>query len=179
MSNSSNQLEEIKTLISSGSKCLAYSTLLHFQEQSSDDPTSIQALAGIPQTLLSLIVADISDDDEEIVALALKCLGFMIYHPSLVALGSLRQQKMKSVCNLGVWCISIQQFNAPFLDSHYNSLLQAVVHALDNPVGSLSTTFEAIQAFIKLASNLSERMRDSSHLWAPPIYRRLLSFDKK
>ena len=65
MSNSSDQLEEIKTLISSGSKCLAYSTLLHFQEQSSGDPTSIQALAGISQTLLSLIVADISDDDEE------------------------------------------------------------------------------------------------------------------
>ncbi|KAK9993028.1 hypothetical protein SO802_022731 [Lithocarpus litseifolius] len=86
---------------------------------------------------------------------------------------------MKSVCNLGVWCISIQQFNAPFLDSHCNSLLQAVVHALDNPIGSLSTTFEAIQALIKLASNLSERMRDSSHLWAPPIYRRLLSFDKE
>ena len=65
MSNSSDQLEEIKALISSGSKCLAYSTLLHFQEQSSGDPTSIQALAGISQTLLSLIVADISDDDEE------------------------------------------------------------------------------------------------------------------
>ena len=65
MSNSSDQLEEIKTLISSGSKCLAYSTLLHFQEQSSGDPTSIQVLAGISQTLLSLIVADISDDDEE------------------------------------------------------------------------------------------------------------------
>ena len=34
-------------------------------EQSSGDPTSIQALAGISQTLLSLIVVDISDDDEE------------------------------------------------------------------------------------------------------------------
>nr|XP_023896732.1 uncharacterized protein LOC112008629 [Quercus suber]POE55596.1 telomere-associated protein rif1 [Quercus suber] len=193
MSNSSDQLEGIKALISSGSKCLAYSTLLHFQEQSSDDPTSIQALAGISQTLLSLIVADISDDDEEIAALALKCLGFMIYHPSLVAVIAvddanlviqslvrlITTTKMKSVCNLGVWCISIQQFNATFLDSHYNSLLQAVVHALENPVGSLSTTFEAIQALIKLASNLSKRMRDSSHLWAPPIYRRLLSFDKK
>ena len=65
MSNSSDQLEEIKALISSGSKCLAYSTLLHFQEQSGDDPTSIQALAGISRTLLSFIVADISDNDEE------------------------------------------------------------------------------------------------------------------
>ncbi|KAK4573584.1 hypothetical protein RGQ29_031509 [Quercus rubra] len=178
MSNSSDQLEEIKALISSGSKCLAYSTLLHFQEQSSGDPTSIQALAGISQTLLSLIVADISDDDEEIAALALKCLGFMIYHPSLVAVIAvddanlvmeslvrlITTTKMKSVCNLGVWCISIQQFNAPFLDSHYNSLLQAVVHALDNPIGSLSTTFEAIQ---------------TCHIYGLLQYRRLLSFDKK
>uniref|UniRef100_A0A7N2MLH5 Telomere-associated protein Rif1 N-terminal domain-containing protein n=1 Tax=Quercus lobata TaxID=97700 RepID=A0A7N2MLH5_QUELO len=174
MPNSSDQLEEMKALISFGSKCLAYSTLLHFQEQSSGDPTSIQALAGISQTLLSLIVADISDDDEEIAALALKCLGFMIYHPSLVAVIAvddanlviesivrlITTTKMKSVCNLGVWCISIQQFNAPFLDSHYNSV-----------AGGCSC--------LDKASNLSERMRDSSHLWAPPIYRRLLSFDKE
>ncbi|KAK9998331.1 hypothetical protein SO802_017934 [Lithocarpus litseifolius] len=59
------------------------------------------------------------------------------------------EQVLESVCNLGVWCISIQQFNAPFLDSHYNSLLQAVVHALDNPIGSLSTTFEAIRVLVK------------------------------
>jgi hypothetical protein len=68
MSNSSDQLEEIKLQISSDSranKCFAYSTLLHFQEQSSDDPASIQALAGLSQSLLSLFVADISDDDEE------------------------------------------------------------------------------------------------------------------
>lgn len=52
---------------------------------------------------------------------------------------------MQSVCNLGVWCISIQQFNKQILASHFHSLLQAVVHALDNPIGSLSTTFEATQ----------------------------------
>ncbi|KAF5459194.1 hypothetical protein F2P56_023172 [Juglans regia] len=170
MANSSDQLEKLKVLISSGSradKCYAYSSLLHFQEQSSDSSASIQALAGSSRTLLSLIVADISDDDEEIAAQALKCLGFMIYHPSLVAavvvddailvIESLVKlivtTKMKSVCNLGVWCISIQQFRAPFLHAHFDSLLQAVVHALNNPIGSLSTTFEAIQAVMKLKTS--------------------------
>ncbi|XWS27046.1 hypothetical protein CRYUN_Cryun26dG0082900 [Craigia yunnanensis] len=117
----------------------------------------------------------------------------MIYHPSLVAtipaedgklvLESLVKlisvTKMKSVCNLGVWCISIQQFDAALLAACFDVLLRAVIHALDNPIGSLSTTFEAMQAVAKLAAPLSEMMRESSHLWAPPIYRRLLSIDKR
>ncbi|KAJ0959775.1 hypothetical protein J5N97_000533 [Dioscorea zingiberensis] len=37
------------------------------------------------QSLLRRIVADIHDDDEEIAAQALKCLGFMIYHPAIVS----------------------------------------------------------------------------------------------
>ena len=32
---------------------------------------------------------------------------------------------------------------------------------------------------MKLAAQLTEKMGDSSHIWAPPIYRRLLSNDKK
>jgi telomere-associated protein RIF1 len=32
---------------------------------------------------------------------------------------------------------------------------------------------------MKLSGQLSEQMRDSSHIWAPPIYRRLLSTDKR
>lgn len=32
---------------------------------------------------------------------------------------------------------------------------------------------------MKLASLLSESMRELSHIWAPPIYRRLLSLDKR
>lgn len=52
---------------------------------------------------------------------------------------------LQSVCNLGVWCISIQQLDADILAVHFQSLLLAVTHALDNPNGSLSTTFEAIQ----------------------------------
>lgn len=134
-----------------------------------------------------------------------------------------------------MWCISIQQLSEALLAPHFHSLLRAVVYAIDNPIGSLSTTFEAIQvrsavtyshaqfralfsstmdymrfwlnnscdimgfrfgcaivltftlyvslllwqAVVKLASLLNENMRDLSHIWAPPIYRRLLSFDKR
>lgn len=53
--------------------------------------------------------------------------------------------ELQSVCNLGAWCISIQQLNNQIIASHFHSLLRAVVHALDNPMGSLSTTFEATQ----------------------------------
>ncbi|XP_015894129.1 uncharacterized protein LOC107428164 isoform X1 [Ziziphus jujuba] len=194
MSNFSDQLDEIKTLLSSNiNKAFAYSTLLHLQEQSSNTQASIQILAESCQSLIPLIVADVHEDDEEIATQALKCLGFMIYHPSLVAPISVDEAnlvldslvklitttKMKAVCNLGVWCISIQQFNYQLLASHFHPLLQAVVHALDNPIGSLSTTFEATQAVMKLAVQLDEKMRDMSHVWVPPIYRRLLSFDKK
>ncbi|KAK2992149.1 hypothetical protein RJ640_017071 [Escallonia rubra] len=87
--------------------------------------------------------------------------------------------KLKSVCNLGVWCISIQQFDASLLTAHFGPLLWAIVHALDNPIGSLSITFEAVQAVMKLATQLSEKMRDASYIWAPPIYRRLVSPDKR
>ncbi|XVF34599.1 hypothetical protein REPUB_Repub18cG0072500 [Reevesia pubescens] len=196
MSNFSDQIEEIKTLMSSNSKTnrsFGYSTLLHLQEQSTDSAPSIQALAQSSRCLIALIIADIHDEDEEIAAQALKCLGFMIYHPSIVATVSAEDTKlvleslaklitvtkMKSVCNLGVWCISIQQFDAALLAACFDALLRAVVHALDNPIGSLSTTFEAMQAVAKLAAHLTEMMRESSHLWAPPIYRRLLSLDKR
>ncbi|MCH96847.1 telomere-associated protein RIF1, partial [Trifolium medium] len=83
----------------------------------------------------------------------------MIYHPSVVStlrvddvnlvLDSLSKlittTKLKTVCNLGVWCLSVQQLGVSFLVNHFHSLLRAIVHALDNPMGSLSTTFEATQ----------------------------------
>ncbi|KAL2929702.1 Telomere-associated protein RIF1 [Bienertia sinuspersici] len=87
--------------------------------------------------------------------------------------------RIKVVCNLGMWCISIQQLDASYLTSHFDSLLRAIVHSLDNPVGSLSITFEAIQAVMKLATQITEKMKDSSDIWAPSIYRRLLSADKR
>ncbi|XP_048421715.1 telomere-associated protein RIF1-like [Pyrus x bretschneideri] len=114
-------------------------------------------------------VADVRNNDEEIATQALECLGFMIYHPSIVAeiaaddvkfvLDSLAKllttTKMKSVCNLGVWCISIQQLSTPLLAAPFHSLLLAIVHAIDNPISSLSTTFEAIQAVIAYMGSFS------------------------
>ncbi|XP_057537577.1 uncharacterized protein LOC130815209 isoform X1 [Amaranthus tricolor] len=198
MSNFLDQLNQIKSLISSSSKSeksFAYSTLQHLQELSNSDDSLIQFLVDHNIAFLSSIVSDIciDDADEEIFSLALKCLGFIMYHPSLVAATPkeyvdrvlesqarlITKTKIKVVCNLAVWCISVQQLDASSLASHFDPLLRAIVHSLDNPFGSLSTTFEAIQAVMKLATQLSEKMRDKSSIWAPPIYRRLLSADKR
>lgn len=68
MLNFSDQLDEIKSLIYSGTKAnksFAYSTLLHLQQQSSDSRASIQTLVRTSQSLIHPIVADIQDDDEE------------------------------------------------------------------------------------------------------------------
>ncbi|TKY54818.1 Telomere-associated protein RIF1 [Spatholobus suberectus] len=193
----SEEIQQIHTLISSDdkfNKSSGYSALFQFQQHSCLNPSSLQSLAHSSQSIISSIVSDISHvHDEEIAAQALKCLGFMLYHPSVVSvlhvedanlvLGTLTKlittTKLKSACNLGVWCLSVQQLGASFLVTHFHSLLRAIVHALDNPMGSLSTTFEATQAVMKLSGQLSEQMKGSSHIWAPPIYRRLLSTDKR
>ncbi|XP_054821010.1 uncharacterized protein LOC129319925 isoform X2 [Prosopis cineraria] len=196
MTNSSDEIHQIKSLITSNDisiKSLGYSTLLHFQQHTAHNPSSIQSLAECSRTLICSMVSDIHDDDEEIAAQALKGLGFMIYHPVTVA--TLRVEdaslvleslvklitttKLKSACNLGVWCISVQQIDASIIATHFHFLLLAIVHAFDNPMGSLSTMFEASQAVIKLAAQLRDEMRSSSHIWVPPIYRRLLSTEKR
>lgn len=68
MANFTEQLEEIKTLLSSHSmsnKPFAYSTLLHLQEHSTSDPSLIQSLANLSHSLLSSILMDIFNGDEE------------------------------------------------------------------------------------------------------------------
>lgn len=70
---------------------------------------------------------------------------FMIKFLPLKVLSGMSVSLLQSVCNLGMWCISMQQFDGSLLNAHFQSLLKAIVHALDNPFGSLSTTFEAIQ----------------------------------
>ncbi|KAI4380464.1 hypothetical protein MLD38_006652 [Melastoma candidum] len=197
MSEFSAELEEILALTASpnvdGNRTLAYSKLLCLQGRSSDNPSSIRALGESCGSILPHLVSDIPADDEEIAALALKCLGFMIYHPMIVAvipgnvagevLASIaevaRTTKMKLVCNLGMWCISMQQLDEEAIRGHFQLLVMAVVHAIDNPFGSLSTTFEAFQAVIKLVEQTDQMMRESSDLWLPPTYRRLLSDDKR
>uniref|UniRef100_A0A0A9H4J1 Uncharacterized protein n=1 Tax=Arundo donax TaxID=35708 RepID=A0A0A9H4J1_ARUDO len=56
--------------------------------------------------------------------------------------------RIKSACNLGVWCISVQQLEPLIIEDRAELLLTAIVHALDNPFGSLSTTFEGAQVIL-------------------------------
>ncbi|VFQ67392.1 unnamed protein product [Cuscuta campestris] len=182
---------------SSPSKSAAYSTLLHLQQLSSTssaDPVLITLLADSSSSLLQSILVDIFDRDEEMISVqALKCLGFMIYHPSILAsikcedssfiveslVKVITTTKIKWVCNLGLWCISMQQFTTTLLDTHFHALLRAISYGLANPMGSLSITFEAMLAVMKLAGSMGEKMRNSSNIWVPPLYRRLASDDKR
>ncbi|XP_020591957.1 uncharacterized protein LOC110032622 isoform X2 [Phalaenopsis equestris] len=185
------EIEEIKTLISAD-KSLAYSSFLQLQRNSAEDTLSMETLTLCSPPLLPAILSDIFHQEEEIAAQALKCLGFMMYHPSLVssipdasrsALDSLARlivtTKMKAICNLGVWCFSIQQLDGFIIECCIDTILGAVYYAIDNPFNSLSTTFEAIQAVMKLATQLPNKLRVAANQWLPPIYRRLISYDKK
>ncbi|KAJ7526714.1 hypothetical protein O6H91_16G019400 [Diphasiastrum complanatum] len=85
---------------------------------------------------------------------------------------------MKILCNLGIWCISVQRFDATLLSLHVKVIIEALVHAVDNPFGSLAVTFEAFQAVKVLNDRVSNDMKEFSHVWVPPLYRRLLSLSK-
>lgn len=127
MADFREQIEEIKALLSSQKKAVAYPKLLHLQEISAAETSAVETLADSSHAILSFVVADISDNDEEMfvfpylslcftkylvfvfplnlmtmfllswkkwlglnlsvirAAQALKCLGFMIYHPIVVA----------------------------------------------------------------------------------------------
>ncbi|KAI0511087.1 hypothetical protein KFK09_011709 [Dendrobium nobile] len=186
------EIEKIKALILVD-KSLAYSSFLLLQRNSAEDTSSMEILALYSPPLLPALLSDIYHQEEEIAAQALKCLGFMLYHPSLVssisegasraALDSLARlivtTKMKAICNLGVWCVSVQQLDTFLIELCIDSVLGAVEYAIDNPFGSLSTTFEAIQALMKIVTQLPNKLREIANLWLPPIYRRLVSYDKK
>ncbi|KAM0828422.1 hypothetical protein ACQ4PT_067567 [Festuca glaucescens] len=174
-------------------RATAYARLLYLQRTYADDPSAAADLAAAsPFALLPLLLRDAANHDEEVAASALKCLGFALYHPVLVSTitGQLAQSvlatlvqlimttKMKAICNLAVWCISVQQLEASVVEDKASTLLTAIAYALDNPFGSLSTTFEAVQATMKLGSQNPKGMRDLSSMWVPPIYRRLLSSEK-
>ncbi|PNT76424.1 hypothetical protein BRADI_1g48030v3 [Brachypodium distachyon] len=174
-------------------RATAYARLLHLQRACADDPSAAADLAAAsPSALLPLLLRDAADHDEAVAASALKCLGFALYHPVLVSTipGQMAQlvlttlvqlimtTRMKAICNLGVWCISIQQLDPLIIEDRATPLLTAIVYAIDNPFGSLSTTFEAAQATMKLASQIPKGMWDLSSIWVPTIYRRLLSADK-
>ncbi|WOK91616.1 hypothetical protein Cni_G00307 [Canna indica] len=187
----SRQIEEIKTL---PERSTAYVALLQLLRSGAPDhPPSVEALSRSSPSLLHLLLSDIHHCDEETAAYALRCLGFMLYHPSIVetipeevailALESLVKlittTKMKAICNLGVWCVSIQQISGLVVEPRLALILKAAIHALDNPFGSLSTTYEATQVLMKLSTQYGVEMRSMSNIWVPPLYRRLISNDKR
>ncbi|OEL34217.1 hypothetical protein BAE44_0004760 [Dichanthelium oligosanthes] len=184
---------EVAEIAAELDRAAAYAWLLHLQRGCADDPSAAADLAAeLPSPILPLLLRDAADPDEAVAGSALKCLGFALYHPVLVSTISaqmaqaildtlvqlIMNTRMKSVCNLGVWCISVQQLEPLIIEDRADPVVTAIVHALDNPFGSFSTTFEAAQAVMKLACQSHKRMRDLSSLWVPPIYRRLLSADK-
>ncbi|KAL6606115.1 hypothetical protein ACP70R_041768 [Stipagrostis hirtigluma subsp. patula] len=185
---------EVAEIAADPDRAAAYARLLHLQRGCADDPSAAADLAAeSPSTLLPLLLRDAADPDEAVAASALKCLGFALYHPVLVSTISVQvaqlvldtlvhlimNTQMKSACNLGVWCISVQQFEPWIIEDRVAPVLTSIVHALDNPFGSLSTTFEGAQAIMKIAGQSPKRMKDLSSLWVPPICRRLLSSDKQ
>ncbi|XP_042447618.1 uncharacterized protein LOC122032392 isoform X1 [Zingiber officinale] len=184
------QIEEIKTLTD---RAAAYAALLQaLHRGASDHPPSLEALADSFPYLLPLLLSDIHHFDEETAAYSLKCLGFMLYHPSLVtrisedgailALESLAKlitiTRMKHICNLGVWCFAVQQIGPSAVKFCLHLILEAIIHALDNPFGSLSITYEATQALMAL-SKFSVEMRSMSNIWVLPLCRRLISNNKR
>ncbi|KAG6469392.1 hypothetical protein ZIOFF_074107 [Zingiber officinale] len=183
------QIEEIKTLTD---RAAAYAALLQVLHRgASDHPPSLEALADSFPYLLPLLLSDIHHFDEETAAYSLKCLGFMLYHPSLVTrisglkmpsffpnflclvfdvsceCAGLRRGRrdpgpgiaceadnynkdegwtLLHICNLGVWCFAVQQIGPSAVKFCLHLILEAIIHALDNPFGSLSITYEATQA---------------------------------
>lgn len=75
MANFTDQLKKIKTLLTPSAdipcddqiskKPFAYSTLLHLQEQATNLPPLIQFLVDSFNSLLSFILFDVSNHDEE------------------------------------------------------------------------------------------------------------------
>jgi hypothetical protein len=73
----------------------------------------------------------------------------LVFNSCFILFNSLLQ----SVCNLGVWCVSVQQLEPLVIQDQTTPLLTAIVHALDNQFGSLSTTFEAAQVILNVYLN--------------------------
>ena len=52
---------------------------------------------------------------------------------------------MQRVVALAAWCVSQQQLPPGMLRPHLTSMLTALRHALDNPMGSMAVVVEAMQ----------------------------------
>lgn len=66
MVDSGERIEEIKALLSSQNKPLAYAKLLRLQEVSAGvDSSAVETLVASSRAILFFLVIDISDNDEE------------------------------------------------------------------------------------------------------------------
>ncbi|EFJ17162.1 hypothetical protein SELMODRAFT_421171 [Selaginella moellendorffii] len=135
---------------------------------------------------------DASSRNSLLASSALRCLGFFISNWSYVeklpddlastilltfvkiATGSSEKLQLK----LSMWCVSVQQFKASIIENHFENLINAVVCAVNNHLGSLSVIFEALQALRFVVFIAPAKARAHAHVWAPPLYTRLVSMDK-
>eukprot|EP01018_Ginkgo_biloba_P014572 Gb_29908 [translate_table: standard] len=94
MANASSEIQEILRMFacseSQPERSDTYARLLQHEEQLGDQTQAIQELCDHLPTFVNHILRDISSEDEEIAAQALKSLGFIVYHPTLVAAISVR-----------------------------------------------------------------------------------------
>lgn len=91
---------------------------------------------------------------------------------SLVEL--VRCTNSKEMCKSGMEGILGPQFELHVLSSQLPFVLEGIFQALNNATLSTSDAFEALNQF---GIRLADRMKELTHLWAAPIYERLLSPD--
>lgn len=120
----------------------------------------IFCLGNILSRILMSILNDLKETKEDISHSALKTLGYLIHSSSLVGSFSESEQNQilkeliqiihqapnKMLCNLAVWCLSVQNFpKASFVQPNIlNDVLKSVVHAIETPFKSSTIELEAI-----------------------------------
>ncbi|KAH7426932.1 hypothetical protein KP509_10G022500 [Ceratopteris richardii] len=144
--------------------------------------------------MLELILSDISSSNLNTASLALKSLLSFLHIKELSAevsnenasaiLSSICQLIMSTdnsvLCSLAVRCLSIQEFNPCVIDSCLDSIFQGLLYVIDSGTyaNCKSPVYEALQGLVKVVKRHAHVMVKAS-VWAPAIYKRLLSADKK
>ncbi|KAI5054518.1 hypothetical protein GOP47_0030587 [Adiantum capillus-veneris] len=143
-----------------------------------------------------LIIVDprIRPTIQESVTLALRSLAYFLHNEKFIAeisdekacavLSSICQLIKSTdktvLCSLALWCLGIQELKPKVVEASLDLILQSLLYLTDSgtSVSSKALIHQALQGFVKLAQKYS-CARIKSSLWAPAIYRRLLSSDKK
>ncbi|KAI5078218.1 hypothetical protein GOP47_0005889 [Adiantum capillus-veneris] len=144
--------------------------------------------------ILKPILSNISSSDQDLVTLALRSLAYFLHNEKFIAeisdekacavLSSICQLIKSTdktvLCSLALWCLGIQELKPKVVEASLDLILQSLLYLTDSgtSVSSKALIHQALQGFVKLAQKYS-CARIKSSLWAPAIYRRLLSSDKK